>query len=418
MAPVLPVGAAEGTDSFCLATRTFRQNQTSWGDHDGAGFEYDRYGEQGLVVAVGSQDRSITLDPNLDKQPWADIDSLVVVAPAGFVQEYLRPYPEVLVGNAGEPDVGIPRPDLPNFGTFFTPHPVRAGHSFVVYSAYTTYRNLNDGGAGHDTWEGDAWSLLTTLPSGDTYSLVASWNAGESAPRIETAEPGGFMQPWIVGAASVPAEDVADGYVGYALVWEQTYLQGTDNVTSGAWALYASSGGAPTRTVMHGGAPLFALIMQYQPTMFGSAIYDISGTWAAVYYAGDNKLVTAATDYPVPGQPRDIRVAVIDVTAGTITLGGVIATRNDDQAKCTITVVQNFVAAEGNQEAKPAVLLASVVRHSFFNEGLGETYISVDGGANWRVYITDGSGQGGAFYMGNSLWWFDQAQALDGTGDL
>lgn len=397
--PISAASALEGIDLYCHAARTFRQYQNPWGAGDEKG--YDRDGEQGLLVAVGAQDRS-SYDPGTGTPVFASTQSMQVLLPSDIEQAYLHPSPEILPGDESG------KPDLPNFGTFYTPTPVQCGDSFAVFSAYTTFRNLGEGQ--DNPQSGDAWSLLTTLPGGRTVSLRADWNA--SGGEIETGIPGEFMRPWIVGGAHIPSEE--DGPTAYCLAWEQTYQRASITPIKGEWALYSTSGGTPIRTVITGGAPLFALLMMGGPTLFDVSTYDVSNPMSAAYYAGDNKLVTASTDYPPAASNRSIKSAVFDVTTGTVAIGGEIAVSNNLMDKCFITVVQPFIAAKDDREAVPAVLLSTITQHLVDNDGAGKTYISNDGGANWREYIADAGGQGGAFYAGNKLWKFDINRGLDG----
>lgn len=400
MIPASASSALEGIDRYCHAAQTFRQHQEPWGD---AGDQrFDRDGEQGMLFAIGEQDRS-EYEPIIGTNLFATTTDMRVITPADIVQQYLHPAPAMLPSD----DSG--RPELPNFGVFLMPTPVQAGGDFVVFSAYNTYRDLDDSVSGSGM-SGDAWSILTTLPGGRTVSLRADWNAADG--EIETGVPGEFMQPWIVGAATVPAGDFS---TGYCLVWEQTYERAGVRRIKGEWALYSSEGGAPSRTVVSGGAPLFALWMQEGPTKFGDANWDIANPFSSVYFAGDNKLVTACTDYPPSPTARSIRCAIFDVVSAQVRTGGEIAVSSNYLDKCFITVVQPFIPATESRAATPAVLLATITQHSSGNNGTGgKTYLSIDGAESWREYITDAGAQGGAFYVGNKMWRFDLNVDLDG----
>jgi hypothetical protein len=399
IAPVSASTLLEGIDRYCHAARTFRQHQEPWGD--AGAMAYDRYGEQGMLVAVGGQNRA-DYEPESGNSVFADTQSMAVIVPTDIEQAYLHPAPVTLPSDLSG------RPELPNFGIFYTPTPARCGSSFAVFSAYNTFRNLGGQAAGPQS--GDLWSLLTTLPGGRTVSLRADWNAVDG--EIATGVPGEFMQPWIVGATSIQGEE--DGATAYCLVWEQTYVRGGTTPIKGEWALYGTSGATPTRTTITGGAPLFAVLMKTGPTKFEESTYDVSNPMSGLYYAGNNRLVTACVDYPVPASGRSIKCAVFDVSTGSLSIGGEIAISNDPLDKCFVTAVQPFLPAIGDVEAKPAVLLATITRNTVGNDGAGKTYVSVDGGDTWREYIADAGGQGGAFYVGNKLWKFDINLGLDG----
>lgn len=395
IAPASASAELEGVDLYCHAARTFRQHQEPWGDPGQRGF--DRYGEQGMLIAKGAQDRS-QYKPEVGNPVFAEAYQLQVVQPMDIEQAYLRPMPEKLPGDASG------KPELPNFGIFYTPTPVQCGGDFAVFSAYTTYL---DGGDGEGN-AGDAWSLLTTLPGGSTVSVRADWNASDG--EIETGVPGEFMQPWIVGAAAIPGDE---GATAHCLVWEQTYVRAGKTRVKGEWALYSTSGGTPVRRTMTGGAPLFALLMADGPTTFDDSTFDTSNPMSAAYHAGNGLLVTAAIDYPaVSGSP--IKCATIDVNSAEITIRGEIAPMTSAVDKCLITVVQPFLAEKDDRPARPAVLLATVTRNQVGNDGAGKTYLSVDGGDSWRIYVTDAGAQGGAFYSGNKLWRFNLNNWLDG----
>lgn len=403
--PASVLTTLEGIDLYCHAARTFRQHQEPWGES--GSLEYDRYGEQGMLIAVGEQDRA-QYNPATGANLFASTRRLRVIEPTDIEQDYLRPEPAMLPGSSISG-----RPELPNFGTFYTPTPVSVGGDFVVFSAYTTYRNLDTAASESELMAGEAWSILTTLPSGRTVSLRASWSATRG--EIETGVPGEFMQPWIVGGASVPNQD---GATAYCLVWEQTYTRGSLERIKGEWALYQSSGGSPSRSVIAGGAPLFALWMQDGPTQFKGVTWEIAETecgFSAIYHAGAGKLVTACTDYPPSPGARSIKCAIFDVQAKSVKIGGEITISNNYLDKCIVTVVQPFVRAENGRDAVPAVLLATITRHLVGNNGAGgKVFISVDGGDNWREYISDAGAQAGAFYVGNKLWRFDLNTGLDG----
>lgn len=387
-----------GFDLYCHAARTFRQYQEPWGDLGMQGF--DRYGEQGMLIAVGQQNRS-AYNPETGAPVFAATRRITVVEPVDIAQDYLHPFPEMLPGDESG------KPELPNFGTFYTPTPVQVGNDFAIFSAYTTLIDRSDGDP-QSGMVGDAWSIITTTPGGENISLRADWNA--TGGEIETGVPGEFMQPWIVGGASVPGDD---GAVAYCLVWEQTYIRGSTERLKGEWAIYSTTGGSPSRSVLSGGAPLFSLWMQDGPTKFEGNQWDVSNPFSSVYHAGAGMLVTACTDYPAAASGRSIKCAVFDTSTNSIKIGGQIAVSSAYLDKCFISVVQPFTRGTG--DLVPAVMLATIAQHSNGNDGAGgKSYLSVDGGESWSEYITDAGAQGGAFYVGNKLWKFDLNNMLDG----
>jgi hypothetical protein len=385
-----------GTDRYCWAAQVFRQSQEVWGPVDGR--LYDRLGERGMLISVGVADRS-EFTPNDPNVVVAQVESSRVVMPTDIRQEYLHPVPAVLVGEDGAPD-------LPNRGTFLTPKPERAGNErgFVVFSLYDTMRDLGDSGG-----RGRLSSVLTTLLDGSTVSLKADWDTPIGEP-VPTGTPGQYTQPWIIGTASIPTVDQGVAtWTAYALVWESNYPIEGGNASGGNWALYTSDGDTVTRKVMNGGAPLVAFTMQYFRFPLKSSNYDNTSSFAAAFWMGGTKLVTAATQYPLPdnefGEGRFITSATFDVVTGDVVLGGVIAETYDGDAKCWITVAQPEVPAVGSTPAIPAVFLATITEHKLrWPATEGKTYLSTDGGETWREYITDVAGPSGAFVAGNKLW--------------
>ncbi|WP_439885653.1 hypothetical protein ACTACK_10595 [Pseudomonas syringae] len=385
----------DGVDHYCHAARTFRQFQGLWGSPFQ---DFDRNGEQGLLVATGSQNRS-QYDAESGKSVFADIDRLVVLRPQDIQQSYLHPDPEML---PGDPLIG--RPSFPNFGSFLVPHVVPVNNGFVVFSVYTTFLQRPS------DVRGDAWSLITVLPNLDAISLRADWDT--KMETIQTGVDGEFMYPWIVGATSVSDGDTA---TAYCVVWEQTYERGTTIRTKGEWAIYSTSGDRPARKTISGYAPLFSIFQDVGYSRFESPDFDLLNPLSSIYYAGDNKIVTSCISYPASESSRSVRCAVFDVVAGTINVRGEIAVSNSIYDKCFITVVQKYKPEEGSKPYVEAVLIATITSHFVGSAGRdGKVYISVDGGDNWRPYITDAGAQGGAFYVGNKLWKYDVDADLDG----
>lgn len=396
--------AAVGIDRYCIAAQMFRQNQTVWGPVGGQ--SYDRNGERALMIAVGATDRS-QYSADAGSIVNAVLEPLLIVTPNDIEQDYLHPVPAILPGTGGAPD-------LTNYGTFYTPKPERAGseRGFVVFSNYDTSRNLGDSGTGRLS------SILTTLLDGSTVSLKADWDTAIGEP-VPTGTPGQFTRPWIVGTASIPTVDQGETrWTAYCLVWESNYAFDLALSIGGNWALYKSDGESVTRTAMDGGAPLFAAIMRDSRIPLSSAGFDNTSPFSAVFWMGGTKLVTAATQFPLPdnefGEGRQITSAILDVATGAVTLGGVIAETTSATTKCWITVVQPELPAVGDAAAIPAVLLATVTQHLVrWPAAEGKTYLSVDGGANWSEYITDAAGPAGAFFVGNKLWAPDCTERFD-----
>lgn len=394
-----------GTDRYCWAAQVFRQNQTVWGPAGGQ--MYDRFGERGLLISVGVADRS-KFTPNNPNVVFAEVESSRVLMPADIQQEYLHPVPAVIPGQGGAPD-------LPNYGTFLTPKPERAGkeRGFVVFSLYDTLRDLGDTGG-----RGRLSSILTTLLDGTTVSLKADWDTFIGEP-VPTGTPGQYTQPWIIGTASIPTVDRGvTTWTAYALVWESNFPIEGGIATGGNWALYTSDGDTVTRKVMEGGAPLVAFTLKYFRFPLKSPGYDNTSSFAAAFWMGGTKLVTAATQFPLPdndfGEGRFITSATFDVLTGEVVLGGVIAETYDQDAKCWITVAQPEVPAVGSTPAIRAVLLATVTEHKLrWLATDGKTYLSTDGGQTWSEYITDAAGPSGAFVAGNKLWGPDYERRLD-----
>ncbi|WP_024647730.1 hypothetical protein [Pseudomonas syringae] len=391
-----------GTDRYCHAARTFRQDPTIWGYFGPE--DFDRNGEQGLLIAVGEQDRS-EYDVQTGDNVFAKIKSLRVVRPQDIEQSYLHPNPEYFPAN---PDANTP--SIPNFGSFINPLPTPAGDGFVVFSNYTTFL-----GAGSVTTSGEAWSIVTVLPNGRCISLRADWDT--STETIPTGVSGEFMRPWIVGVASVISESAT---TGYCLVWELTYPRGGGGFgipIKGEWSIYSTNGETLTRRIIKGYAPPFEALQFRNNTTFNfnSAELDLTQPLSAITYAGEGKVVTSCIDYPAPIDTRIFKCALFDVEEGTIDVVGDICESTNKYEKCIITVVQPFFTASDSEEVTPAVLIASVAVHRAEASGRGgKVMISVDGGKNWREYVTDAGAQGGAFYVGNKLWRYDVNAGLDG----
>lgn len=434
----------EGVDSFCVAGRTFRQYLGTWyNTAPGPGYRppyYDRNGEQGLLVAIGTYDRA-SYNPS-SPPARATLSSLQVVVPTDLPLADLHPLPELLpTWDAYD------KPDLPNFGEFLIPHVARTTDGYAVFSVYRTLRdeNARENSSPDENLIGQAYSLVTTIAGGPSYTPLADWDYGDGGAPIETAFPGSFVQPWIVGACHWRREELGSEIVtACCLVWEHEYARravavpGENRGIGGQWVLYRTEGAAPDRQVITvAAAPLFAPSMDRapgDPFAINSTRATFPGRsggpgmlepFSEVQYLGGGKIVTAAIDYPYPatGDDRvgqashDIRCMVIDLEGGTAAMAGSIASRSQAYTKCLISVVQCLVEPDGESPGQDAVLLATVVDHVNRNAGAGgKVLISFDTGATWREYVTDIGGQAGAFYIGNKLWRYDNSQPLTRGG--
>ena len=393
-----------GTDEYCIAARTFRQYQQLWGGGDDL-IGYDRYGEQGMVVAVGTINRE-SYDPQLGPNLFAALQSIRVIDGFAITEDYLKPTPAMR-----ELTQGI---EAPNFGVFNTPSPVLVTKGFVVFSVYHTERDTNPPGTEDPDPDliGNLTSLLFTSTEGYTSGIKADWDVPNIT--VPTGTAGRFTQPYIVGTLSlVEGDEVA----AYCLVWESSYESrgGQTQAIGGNWALYRSTGADVTRTPIEGGSHLIAARM-YRDRGFPLR-GDYSTVASGMYWMGGRKLVVAGTDTG----PADwgsgeaaIRPMVLDLDAMTITPGGEIEaiSAQDVSVKCFVTVAQQDQYKADGTLASPATLVASVVSDTLRNYGRGKTYLSVDAGATWREYISDAGGQNGAFLEGNKLWRYDQNKEI------
>jgi hypothetical protein len=108
---------------------------------------------------------------------------------------------------------------------------------------------------------------------------------------------------------------------------------------------------------------------------------------------------------------HNIYCVVVDVETGEVTKRGVITTRTKTNFHFHVTVAQPEVPATDATEAVPATLLATQFDIAHLNNGIEntvagktQTYLSVDGGYIWSVYVTDMAAPNGAFLLGNQLW--------------
>ena len=275
--------------------------------------------------------------------------------------------------------------------------------------------------------------------------------------------------PVIVGADTVRVStEMGVEMFGCAVVWESFYWRVGDigtvdwsvppfpvnhpypehadksHLCGGRWVLYISDGGSATQRVELSGlgnAPLFAPLQWYAgvgtpfaqigtySSTYDTPIAETTSKYCSVCWMGGNKLVTAS----MPDQfsyialveggklvydngaidEHDITCMVIDVATGTTEKRGVITQRSSMSYKCHISCVQMYHAAEGEQPEVDACLLASYGKNIEGNGGIdGKVYISLDSGWTWSEYIGDLSGPGGAFFIGNKLWRFDNTKPM------
>lgn len=443
---VHPRRDAAGVDRYCVAGRVFRQNLGLWYEHEpGATYRpqyYDRNGEQGLLIAVGEYDREDYLPESPPAR--ASIKAMQIVTPADLPIADLHPLPVFLskLGAYGKPDVT-------NFGAFYTPHVSRITEGYAVFSVYETLRNENDplDADPDENLSGYAVSLVTSISGGDSYTLLADWDYGPGGSPIDTSNGDSFVYPWIVGSCHwlQVAEDGEKTYTACCLVWEHVYSRKTDPAAvgnrgiGGRLVLYKTDVGMPTRTVLStDNAPLFAPSMDKSPGV-PFAVHDDTGAkfpgsshgpariepFSEVQYLGAGRMVAAAIASPYPATGSDkvsqaehaIYCLSINLDTGEVVRGGAIAMRTTSYRKCMISVVQPVIAAEGDAPERPATLLATVVDHINFNIGAGgKVYLSTDSGETWREYVSDAGAQGGAHYIGNKLWWFDNTMPLTTGG--
>ena len=112
------------------------------------------------------------------------------------------------------------------------------------------------------------------------------------------------------------------------------------------------------------------------------------------------------TDVSVPA--HDVFALIYDVETESVTVTPAIFSRTDIRQKCLLSAPR--VERQAGEAEFPAIILASSTLATPTNRGAGKVYIrhaDADGVLPWREYITDLGGQGGAFYVGNKLWWFD-----------
>lgn len=144
-------------------------------------------------------------------------------------------------------------PDLPNFGEFLVPHVARAGDGFAVFSVYRTQRDENprEEESPNEDLIGPAYSLVTTIAGGASYTLLADWDYGEGGSPIETSTPDSFRQPWIVGACHwMQQAGGQERPTAYCLVWEHLYLRRGRGIRI-ATAAWAAASCSTERTAVH-----------------------------------------------------------------------------------------------------------------------------------------------------------------------
>lgn len=420
----------EGVDTYCVAARVFRQHiGTFFNVAPGASYRppyYDREGEQALIIAIGSFDRG-SYTPG-GPQAAAAIDSVRYVLPSELPLVALRPYPPTIPGNPWG------RPDLPGIGRFVTPWVGRTHMGYVVFSGYTTYRDLSDGTEETEGWVGDANGIIVSLPNGTDEILVADWDSGDGAPLIPGASSGVLVVSYIIGGAIVPRQvgvepdqEIRDE--AYCFVWEHLYARkgaGADRRgIGGRLVVYSVRGLTVERSVVTSSyAPLFASMLSLKPVQLVqvSTSLDTNNMLANAVWVGGNRIALPVVSTPVamPASgstftvpEHEVFALIYDVDAGTFTVTDSIFSRTDIRRKCLLSAARVEITTE--EAELPAALLASVTTAVIGNRGAGKVYIrraNSSGAMEWNEYISDLGGQGGAFYVGNKFWWHDNTKPM------
>lgn len=97
-----------------------------------------------------------------------------------------------------------------------------------MFSVYRTQRDENprEEESPNEDLIGPAYSLVTTIAGGSSYTLLADWDYGEEGSPIDTSSPASFVQPWIVGACHwLQLEEEEEQYTAFCLVWEHEYMR-------------------------------------------------------------------------------------------------------------------------------------------------------------------------------------------------
>lgn len=424
-----PALTLEGVDTYCVAARGYKQYVGTWfTSPPGTSYRppyYDRDGEQALLIIRGHYDRA---DYTPGGAPaLAQVDGIRYVLASTLPMEELRPYPPSIPAN----DWG--RPELPAVGKFMTPWVGRTVDGYVVFSYYTTFLDHSDDSP---SWEGNAHAIVISLPDGTDQVLFADLD-GVDAPLTPGADPGELAVPTIIGGAVVPKLVSADPEptyedVSYCFVWEHTYNRlgvgdSQERGIGGRLVVYIAEGTSVTREVVTTAyAPLFASMFNRRPLRLDQLSYavDSSNPPANVTWLGGSKVALAVVATPVymptsntatSAPAHNVYVLIYDTELGTFEVTSEVFSRSQINRKCLLSAPR----LDRETSGLPAVIMASVTDMTPTNRGVGKVYIrhaDLGGPLPWREYITDLGGQGGAYYVGNKVWWFDVEQPLTTGG--
>lgn len=460
---VIPASTQDGTDVYCMAAEVVNQTAMWASEPPGINY-YDRQGVHGLGIFRGHLDRR-DYRAGENSPLRARLDSTSIVG-SEDLPEAIQPYPATYQGFGS-----TAAPMLSAYCWFIGPQVARCTDGFVTFCTYRApnYREMERFSDSQRIEYGNehiAMSTALVVVTNDNRAHVLKADRNDilfTEPGwtpIDTADADKLVQPMIVGVDSVARfVDQVEQRTAYALVWEEWSYRGEGNppggktlegkfcpgsaTLGGEWALYSVESGAPIRTPLTGDSCaaifhpnmfypwVFPAFTTYQPTQNSREFwYTPDPTFSAAYYMGADKLVTACVPnetifiYQVIDEfarqfsgwalldEHDVSCAVIDVVTNTIEVRGVIAKRTLADRFCVITVAQQMVAAAGDAAEKPAALLAAfrtTITNNYVPQQPDETYLSVDGGWTWRLYIEDAAGNNGSFLIGNQLWNNDPA---------
>jgi hypothetical protein len=439
---------------------------------------YDRQGEHAVAIMTGELDRT-TYDPESPEQLYAELVDVKLFRITDMPEDW-RPRLTIPQGLFTRPETPayawfeLPRPVrstdgftvFVNFMGFYFADPDSAPSEAEYAGYYPTYQQ-------RDYW---MWATLIIDPEGKGHVLRGDKDGMPAVdPVPPTAEAAYVAVPWVVGVESVPRTD-AEGVIqrtAYALAWEEQWVRqgvawphpvSVDDVNNGIsflgsrslggrWALYSLETGSPERIEIESDcAPLISPQIS-TPSTFPQ--FSQNRNWpdiqqhashASLYYAGDEKFVfpaisneyhrvwatfdnssaQAVTSRRKFMDEHEIYCAVLDLVTNQIERRGVITTRSSSDINCHITVAQSFVAGVDDLPGMPAVLLASIFDVSVETRGYQpqfydspvSVHVSVDGGMNWRPYVTDQSAPNGAFPIGNQFWTLNLDERIDEKSGL
>lgn len=427
-----PTLTLTGFDYYCVAARGFKQHIGTWFNSPPEfGYRppyYDRDGEQALVIFLGEFNRE-EFAPG-GAPPLAEITDVRYVLGTDLDMPEIHPYPVLMDPNPWG------KPALPSVAQFMTPWVGHTVDGFVVFSYYTTFLDHSDDSP---SWEGNAHAIAVSLPGGTNQVLFADLDGGVDAPLIPGADPGELAVPTIIGGATIPTPvsalpDAAVEDVAYCFVWEHTYNRLTvgdpeERGIGGRIVVYRVEGETPTREVVTTAyAPLFASAFNRSPRRLDQLGYDVDtdNPFSNVVWLGGSKVAMAVVATPVAMPTADdesdipthpVFALIYDVDTGTFEVTDQIFARSTTTKKCLLSAARHERTV--GEVSFPAIILASVTEATPNNRGAGKVYIKhadEDGPTNWREYITDLGGQGGAFFVGNRFWWFDLSKPLTEGG--